>query len=364
MRSFLGIRLRLHYTCGLACALLSVVVATQMPGSYSYLQKAGLGLATAALYLMLLLIREYVLNLATGRGKVPAKDITLFAMGGVCRTNDELTLPGHELLMAAARFLSTLTIAVLAYGFCAIAINAGNLTMANLTEWLTYIWGSLFLMHLLPGFPLDAGMVLRAFLLKRFGSIYRSTYASSTAGWAIGLVMIFSGVLSYIITQQWLAALVTTVLGWCLQSAAGVLRRHAALTVALEYTRVGNVMSGEYLAVDKDTTISQILKEQILVSGWRHFVVTEGGVPQGVLSPRGIKAVSWKRWGSTRAGEVMTPLSMLEAAYPAQSGADAIEEMDRQRLEEMPVVDCKRVIGVISREQLVNLGKTRAEFRQ
>jgi CBS domain-containing protein len=60
----------------------------------------------------------------------------------------------------------------------------------------------------------------------------------------------------------------------------------------------------------------------------------------------------------------MTPLSMLEAAYPAQSGADAIEEMDRQRLEEMPVVDCKRVIGVISREQLVNLGKTRAEFRQ
>jgi Zn-dependent protease len=359
-----GIRLRLHYTCALVFVLLAAMVGAQLPDSYSYLQKAALGLSTAALYLVLLVVREYVLSLAVSRGKGPAVDVTLFAVGGVGRAPAELTLPNHELLEAAARFLSSFAIAAVAYGFYALGINAGNLTLASIAEWLAYIWGSLFLLHLLPGFPLDAGMVLRALLLKRSGSLYRATRTASTAGWALGLVMIFGGVLATIITRQWLAGLVAVAMGWCLQSAAGVVRRQASLAVALETARVGDVMSGEYAALGADTTIGRLLREQVLVSGWRTFIVTDGPALKGVLTPRRIRAVSWKRWNSTRAAEVMIPLSVEEAAYPAQSGADALQALEQHRLDELPVVDRGRVIGVVTRAQLVSLGRARAEFKR
>jgi Zn-dependent protease len=359
-----GIRLRLHYTCTLAFVLLAGVVATQLPDSFSYLQKAALGLATAALYLALLVLREYVLNLAIHHGKGPAPNVTLFAVGGVRQTTGELALPNHELLESAARFISSLAVAAVAYGVVALAINAGNATLASIAEWLAYIWACFFLLHLLPGFPLDAGMVLRAFLLKRSGSLYRATYTASTAGWVLGLLMIFGGVLATILTRQWLAGLVTVAMGWCLQSAAGEVRRHAALVVSLEPARVGDVMSGEYAAISPDTAIGQLLKEQVLVSGWRTFIVLDGAALKGVLTPRRIRAVSWKRWNTTRAVEAMIPLSGDEAAYLAQSGADALQALEQHRLEELPVVDRGRVIGVVTRAQLVNLGRARAEFKR
>jgi CBS domain-containing protein len=176
--------------------------------------------------------------------------------------------------------------------------------------------------------------------------------------------MIFGGVLATIITRQWLAGLVAVAMGWCLQSAAGVVRRQASLAVALETARVGDVMSGEFAAIGADTTIGRLLKEQVLVSGWRTFIVTDGPALKGVLTPRRIRAVPWKRWNSTRAAEVMIPLSVEEAAYPAQSGADALQALEQHRLDELPVLEGSRIIGVVSRERLVSLGRARAEFRR
>jgi CBS domain-containing protein len=123
-------------------------------------------------------------------------------------------------------------------------------------------------------------------------------------------------------------------------------------------------MSGEYAAIGADTTIGRLLREQVLVSGWRTFIVTDGPALKGVLTPRRIRAVPWKRWNSTRAAEVMIPLSGDEAAYLAQSGADALQALEQHRLEELPVVDRGRVIGVVTRAQLVNLGRARTEFRK
>lgn len=355
-------RIRMHYTCAVAFVLMAAIVATQLPESYSFWQKAAIGIAAAALFLILLIVRELVINLASSRGRGPVKDVTLFPFGGVCHEAEELVLPNHELLMAAARLLSSLVITAMLYGVYALSLDSGNLTIAEVTEWLVLVWLSLFLLHFLPGFPLDAGMALRALLLKRSGDYYRATHAASTVGWIAGLLFIFSGVLVFIVTHQWLLGLVVTAVGWCLWSASATVRRQATLFMSLEPTSVEDVMSGEFTLVDRNLTFGRLFREYILVSGGRYFVVTDGVTLKGVLTERNIKSVPWKRWNSTRIGDIMTLLSEIEAAYPMQSGASALQKMDQMRMEYMPVLDGGRVVGIVDRERLVRLGKTRAEF--
>jgi len=361
-RGIFGIRIRVHYSCAVICILIAAVIFSQLTETYSLWQKTVLGVFTAVLFLVLLIARELVLNLASGRGQGRVKDVTLFAFGGVCRTAEELSLPGHELLMAGARLLSSLVIAAMLYGVYALSINSGSLTVAGVTQWLAFVWFCLFLMNLLPGFPLDAGMALRALLLKRSGDYQQATYIAGTVGWAVGLVFIFSGILAFVAARQWSVALVMVVAGWCLQSASEVVRRQAALVRALEFTEVRNVMSGDYREIDFNVTIAQLFREHIMVSGWNYYIVTDGAVPKGVLFESNIRSVPWKRWSSTPVGSIMIPLSETGTAYPEQSGASAFKEMDLRRTNAMPVVEDGRVVGIVLRDRLVGLGRTRAEF--
>jgi len=314
------------------------------------------------LFFTLLTVREIVLNLASDRGRGPVKDVTLFAFGGVCRTSELLTLPGHELLMAAARLLSSLVIAAVMYGIYALSMNYGNLTIAGVAEWLTFIWFSLFLLNFLPGFPLDAGMALRALVLKRSGNFHQATYAASTAGWYAGLLFIFGGVFLLIITYQWLMALVFTVTGWCLQSASAAIRRQAALAMSLEPVKVRDVMTGDYTVIDRNVTVGQLFRQDILVSGWDYYLVTDSGTPKGILTERNIKAVPWRNRNSTSVGDIMIPLNEAAMAYLEQSGVSVLQEMEQSGIDILPVLEGGRVVGVVSRERLSRLGKTRAEF--
>jgi CBS domain-containing protein len=361
-RGIFGIRIRVHYTCAVAFVLMAAIVSTQLPESYSLWQKAVLGVSTASLFFVLLVVREFVLNLTTSRRHSPVKDVALFPFGGVSQTTVELTLPNHELLMAAARLLSSLITAAVLYGIYALLVDSGNLTIAGVVEWLAFIWFSFFLLHFLPGFPLDAGMALRALLLKQSGNYYRATFAASTVGWALGFLIIFGGVLTFIITQQWLVGLVVTGTGWCLQSASAVIRRQAVLAKSLESTSARDIMTGEYTVIDPNITIGQLFREHILVSGWGYFVITDGPILQGVLTVNNLKSVPWKRWSSTRVGDIMVPANEIETARPGQSGAIVLQEMDRLRINDIPVLEDGKVVGIINRDRLVNLGKTRAEF--
>jgi CBS domain-containing protein len=178
----------------------------------------------------------------------------------------------------------------------------------------------------------------------------------------MGLVLVFTGVLAFIVTRQWLTALALIVTGWCLQSASGTIRRQASLAMALEGTRARDLMSGDYTTVNSQATIGQLYREYILVSGWRFFAVTDGEAVKGFLTERRIRSVPWKRRNSTCAGDIMLPLDRASAIGPGQSGASALQVMEQLKINELPVIEYGVVVGIISRDRLVRLGRTRAEF--
>ena len=58
----------------------------------------------------------------------------------------------------------------------------------------------------------------------------------------------------------------------------------------------------------------------------------------------------------------MIPVDKLRVASPEQDALSILEQMDKSNLDLMPVASEGRVIGLITRENLIRLLRTRAEL--
>ncbi|MDQ3135074.1 MAG: site-2 protease family protein, partial [Acidobacteriota bacterium] len=124
---------------------------------------------------------------------IGTEEIVLHPFGGLARLSREPDSPRAEFRIAAAGPASSFIFALIAYGamnlvawgegpvwdICLI-VAAGNLLLA--------------LFNLLPGYPLDGGRVVRAFLWHRSGELGQATRTVSLGGQVIaGTLVVFGG---------------------------------------------------------------------------------------------------------------------------------------------------------------------------
>ncbi len=357
-----GVSLRLHYTWAMAFVLITAMVVTQFPEAYPLWQRITLGIAASLLFFISVSVREFVISLTAISRGIPVKSITLFVFGGVSQVTKEATRPILELLLAAAGLLSSLVIAGVFYGIYAVLVNAGSIVIAGLIQWLAFIYFMLFLFHFIPGFPLDGGRALRALLWKVTDDYEQATRIASWAGWGIGLLCIVGGILLLIVGRQWFVGLVLTGMGWVLQTAAAQSRRQAVLHEALQSIIAQDLMTKEYPLITPQFSLGQLVRDYITVTGRRYFVVVDGVKLLGIVTMRNVKSIPKKRWDSTHIGEIMTPASELKAAHPQQPAASLLEQMDELGIDHMPVLEEDKVIGIVARDSLIHLAKTRAKL--
>jgi CBS domain-containing protein len=359
----LGVRLRLHPTWAIAFLLIIAIVVTQFPEAYPFWQRIILGVAASLLFFVAVSIREVTLNfLALHRG-IPVKRVTLFAFGGVSQIAKEDTLPVLELLLAAAGLLTNLVIAGIFYAIHSILVNTGSVVIDGLILWLAYMYFMLALFHFIPAFPLDVGRLLRMLLWKATGDYDRATRIASWTGQGIGLLLIVGGILLLVLAYQWFNGLALIFVGWILYIAAVQSRRQTVQHEALQRIMARDVMTRECPVVTQQLTLGQLVRDCILVTGQRYFVVADGGKLQGVVTMRDIKRVPKKRRDSTPISEIMTPASELKTAHAQQSAASLLEQMDELGISQIPVLEQDKVIGIVARDSLIRLNKTRGELR-
>jgi Zn-dependent protease/CBS domain-containing protein len=359
----LGVRIRLHYTWSVAFALITAAVVTQFPEAYPLWQRIILGIVTSLLFFVSVSVRELALSFLTIRRGIPLKRVTLFVFGGAPQIAVEATSPILELLLGATGLLTTLIIAGILYLANLILIIAGSVLITGIVQWLYFIIFMLFLFHVIPGFPLDGGRVLRALLWRTTGDYNRATHVASWTGRGIGLLFIVGGILVLIIARQWFNGILLLFIGWILQSAAAQGHRQAVIRSALQGTTAQDIMTKEYPSITQQLSLGQLVRDYILVTGWRYFFVVDGAKLRGIVTMRNIKKIPKKRWDSTRIGEIMTPASKLKTAHPKQPAASLLEQMDELRINQIPVLARDEIIGVVARDSLTRLVKTRAELR-
>jgi len=357
----LGIPVWLHYTWFVALVVIILDMAIYFHGTHPLWQDIILGAGVSLLFFASMFTRELAHSYAAINRRVPVKSITLYVFGGVPRITAADTRLAPELIMAAVGPLSSLIIAGVFYAVQLVLAFVGNFTFDYLIQRLFSLNIMMALFNLIPCFPLDGGRVLRAILWRTTGDYSRATRIAALTGRGIGYLLIVGGILEIIIAGQWVTGLELAAGGWFLENAAATSYRQALLREALRDVTARYMMTEEYTPIKQQLTIG-LVRDYIINSGQHCFVAIEDGKLLGIVT-LGDTQIPQQRWGSTTISQIMTPADRLKTAHPDQPAVDLLEQMEEDNIDQIPVLENSKLIGMVTRERLIRLLTARAVLK-
>jgi len=348
-----GIPIYLHPTWFLVFFLVSFALSKSLVGAHPEIAQPVAWLAagaTAVLFAVSILLHELGHSVIALRHRVPVRSITLFIFGGVAVIERDPETPRAEFEIAIA---GPIVSALLALVFVVVQRGAPEgSAFASMAGWLMAINLGVALFNLLPGFPLDGGRVLRAFLWARSGSATAATRTAARVGqWiaygfiALGALRVMGGDLGGL----WLAFI-----GWFLVSASGSSIQQAAISDALAGLCARDVLSQDVARIRPEASVGEFARK-FAMRGRRWALVDDGARTLGLVSLTDVKEVSPDAWDATPIASIATPIEKVETAAPESPVVDVLRVMAQRDVNQIPVRDGDRILGAISRDSLVQL---------
>jgi Zn-dependent protease len=359
----LGIRIGLDYSWFVIFALLTWMLAdSYYPDEFKnwppFLYWLT-GAVTAIMLFVSVLLHELGHSVVALRYGIPVRSITLFLFGGVAEIGAEPPSAVAEFFIAIAGPLVSLALAIL---FHAVQpLTAGIEPLLGLTKYLAYINMALVLFNLIPGYPLDGGRVFRAIVWAITGDMGRSTLIAANVGRLFAFMFIFAGVWQ-IFSGNLGGGLWIAFIGWFLDNAASVQIQQVTFRGLLAGHRVAEAMSTHCAIVPEDLTLQRLVDEQVLGSGQRSFLVHRGDQTLGLITLHRVKEVPRHEWPTTSTAKAMLPFEQLQCVDPDTELWSALQKMDRNGFNQMPVIRDQRVIGMLNREDVITFLATLQEF--
>ncbi len=359
----LGIPIGLDYSWFLIFALLTwSLAASYFPAEFKNWPLAQywiVGALTAIMLFVSVLLHELGHSVVALRYRIPVRSITLFIFGGLAQI-------GTEPPNALAEFWIALAGPLVSFGLAALfgmlePLARGWSPLLALVKYLAYINGTLGLFNLIPGFPLDGGRVFRAIVWWTTHSLRRATLIAASVGRFIAYLFILAGVWQMFAGNfgngLWIAFI-----GWFLETAAAAQVQQQNIHDLLAGHRVSEAMRREYAAVPPGATLEQLVDQQILAGGRRSLLVEQDGKVVGLLTLHHIKAIPRADWATTTAAQVMIPLQDVRQTRPDAQLTEALQEMDRDGVNQLPVLEAGQVRGILGRDDVISMLRTVSEF--
>ena len=361
-----GIQFRLHYTWFIVFVLISMSLSWYYFPSLNLdltpLAYWVIGIASSLLFFASVVAHELAHSLVARANGIPVKSITLFIFGGIAQITREATKANAELKMAAAGPACSLVLGGL-FGLLWLFSRGISEPMGAMTLWLAQVNVILAVFNLIPGFPLDGGRVFRSILWRFTGNYKLSTRIATQVGQGVGYLFILGGILIMFLSRGgWFSGLWLIFIGWFLRNTASSSYHQAQWREALREVSASQVMTPDCPVIPPNVTIDRLVQEYVFTSGCYFFLVTDEDGVKGILTLNNIKAVSRQNWDVTQVKEIMTPIDKVKVAHPNQDALSILEEMDENDINQMPVVSEGRVIGLITRDNLLRFLHTRSEL--
>jgi Zn-dependent protease len=351
----LGIPIVLDYSWFLIFALVAWTLASgYFPSEFTNWPTAEywlVGIATAIIFFLSVLLHELGHSIVAKHYGIPVSSIKLFIFGGVSQIGTEPPSARVEFLMAIVGPLVSFALAGVFAGLGVIFASVAPL-MA-LAKYLAYINGALGLFNLIPGFPLDGGRVFRALVWGITNNLQRATAIAANLGRFIGFLFILFGVYQ-VFTGNFINGLWIGFIGWFLESAAMSQVQQQKVHNLLAGRRVSQAMSTNYTSILPDVPLQTLVDRHILGSGQRSFVVKEGDKVAGLLTLHDIKELPRAEWPATTAAQAMIPVAQVKRIRPDEELWAAIEEMQRDGVNQLPVMTDGHIQGMLRREDLIS----------
>lgn len=363
-----GIQFRLHYSWFIIFTLVTVFLSWQVfPLSLIDQPQVVywiMGVVTSLLFFASVLAHELAHSLIGRAHGIPIKSITLFIFGGAAMMTREAARASDELKMAIAGPVSSLLIAAIFWIIYVSSIGFGPSNdvanqLALMAYWLAYINVVLAVFNLFPGFPLDGGRILRSLIWHFSGNYMRATRIATQAGRVIGYLFIAGGIFLILADGNLLSGIWLTFIGWFLADTAKASYRQAQLQDVLKGFTASQVMTSDCPVVPGETTVSQLMQEYA-AAGSRCFLVAEQGRVEAFISLRNINSVAWRDRDNTRLRDIAVPLDRAKAAYPEQDVLSIVQWMNESGLDQMPVINNGRVVGLITLDNVIRFVTSRS----
>ena len=310
------------------------------------------GVTTSLLFFASVVAHELGHSFVAIRKGLPVRSITLFIFGGIARIGKEPERPHDEFWIAiAGPFVS----AVLGLLFLGLSLFASTVSepVTAVAGWLGTINLTLAVFNLVPGFPLDGGRILRSIVWGITGSFQKATKVASTAGEVIAYGLIILGVASFF-SGQAVNGIWLVFLGWFLKTAAISSYEQVALQQQLSGVKASSVMMTDCPRLPRDMTLQTLVSDYILRDARRCFPVSENGSVYGIITLPDVKTVPRNMWPLTTVSQAMVPFEQTKKVQPDMDLFKVMELMAAEDINQVPVVENERFLGMISRDRLLN----------
>jgi len=357
-----GIPLRIDFSWFLIFALMTWSLATgYFPKEFAGWSTTAYwidGVITAFLFFLSVLLHELGHSLVALHYKIPVRSITLYIFGGASEITTEpinalsdfwITLSGPIITFALAGIFALL--AKLFVGF--------DLVFAPV-KYLAYINLLLGFFNMIPGYPLDGGTILMSIIWGVTHNRHWAVLIAANIGSFFAYIFIIFGAYQVmrggLMNGLWIAYI-----GWFILNASGNQVRRERLKGVLSDHKVSEAMSLGYTIVHAGTLLQYLVDEHILSGGRRYFIIKQNEQMIGLLTLHDLHNIPREKWPATTVDELMIPTPTLKQISPETEIWHAIEAMDRDGVNQMPVMQDGQIMGVLTREDVISfLHKTHA----
>ncbi|ADB57480.1 M50 family metallopeptidase [Archaeoglobus profundus] len=327
-----GIDVKAHISLALILLILSYVFyVNKPPFGFSDLQnpmRLIYSVVMAVSIFVAVLIHELSHSLVAKRFGARVREIILFIFGGVASIENLPKEPKKEFAIAIAGPLASLVLSLFI------------LTPHRFLHLFGYFNLILAIFNLIPAFPMDGGRVLRSLLAKKFGYV-RATRISANVGKAFAIFMGVFG-LFYNIWLTFIALFIYI----------GAVEEERAVTLEglLSNYKVGDVMTPNPICVTPDMTVRDVISLMLRQKHLGYPVVKDG---------RLVGIVTLKDITDADENDVVENVMSRKviAVTPETKVFEALRIMSENRIGRLPVVEGDRVVGIISRSDIIKLAE-------
>ena len=314
-----GIPVRIHPSWFVILILFAWTAKVQISDSVEvplpFLFSWALGLITSLLLFVSVLLHELGHSFVALHEGVKVRSITLFLLGGVARVEKECSTAMGSLRVAIAGPLVS---------FCLAAICLGSVQSANeFSPLLANLFGQigslnlvLGLFNLLPGLPLDGGVILKALVWQFTGSQRKGLQVATATGNALSLLAICLGC--------WICfkgggfgGLWLIMLGWFGFVASRSQKQMLTLQKALSDLNVGPASKRRFRVLEEDLPLSRLGNLRVMANGNQYLpewvLICRSGRWVGYLNDQALKDLPVQLWGQHSLADFTKPLNDLPA---------------------------------------------------
>jgi CBS domain-containing protein len=222
-------------------------------------------------------------------------------------------------------------------------------------NYLTFINIALAVFNMIPGFPLDGGRILRAYLWNRWQDVRKATYTVSQIGSGFGVGLIMLGLIS-VFFGNLIGGIWFIFIGMFLNQVAKSGYQMTVLQDVLSGVKVKDVMTSDVISVPESISLHDLVQNYFYRYLFVSFpVVNDGGHLIGMVSVKQVKDVPKDSWYEKKVRDIMIKTSEIQVLSPNEEASRALNLLMRNELGRIPVVDGGRLVGIITRRDITTL---------